>query len=297
MGHRFVVAHHPIDFSPLYPFATAQAVLDSLTILASLRPRSSSDDSHILVPPPSVLHKLHRTLAVGPSPGWHGILPAGSTPALRDDSTVKVRPGVVAPTPVPAATTAAATPVANAFGSYPYAYTQQQQAYRPQPTSYTPYKAGQTPSFYQGYVAPGTQQQQTYYSPQTYATGTANQQPYGATTAQQPYANYSSWYSYPVQAGASAGSGRGTPQPIAPATVPSTYGGFFNASGAVGTRPPAVANTVVGNATAATSYSQTTTNPVPTLPVHLRPVQAVNGSSTPYQQPHQNYYGTTYPIK
>ena len=72
--------------------------------------------------------------------------------------------------------------------------------------------------------------------------------------------------------------------------MPSTYGGFFNVSGAVGTtRPPAVANTVVGNATAATtSYSQTTTNPVPTLPVHLRPV---NGSSTP----HQNY--SSYPVK
>jgi hypothetical protein len=72
--------------------------------------------------------------------------------------------------------------------------------------------------------------------------------------------------------------------------VPSTYGGFFNPSGAVGTtRPPAVANTVVGNATAATSYSQPITNPVPTLPVHLRPV---NGSSAP----HQNYYGS-YPVK
>ena len=282
MGYRFVIVHHLTDLFPLYPFASAQAILDSLTILASLRPRSSSEDSHALVPPPSVLHKLHRTLAVGPSPGWYGILPPSNTTALRDDSTVKVRPGAVAPTPVPAATAtaaAAATPVANTFGSYPYAYAQQQQSYRPQPASYTPYKAGQTPSFYQGYVAPGAQQQQTYYNPQTYASGTANQQPYGATTAQQPYASYSSWYSYPVQAG--AGSGRGTPQPIAatPSTVPSTYGGFFNASSAVGTtRPPAVANTVVGNATAATTtYSQPTTNPVPTLPVHLR---TVNGYSS-----------------
>ncbi|KAF8807659.1 hypothetical protein BYT27DRAFT_7097853 [Phlegmacium glaucopus] len=267
---------------------TAQAVLDSLTILASLRPRSSQD-THTLVPPPSVLYKLHRTLAVGSSPGWYGILPPGNITALRDDSTVKVRPGVVAPTPVPAAAAATATPVPNTFGSYPYAYTQQQQTYRPQPASYTPYKPGQTPSFYQGYVA---QQQQTYYSPQTYATGTANQQPYGATTAQQPYAGYSSWYSYPAQGG--AGSGRGTPQPVvaAPTTVPSTYGGFFNTSGAVGTRPPAVANTVVGNTPAATSYSQPT-NPVPTLPTHLRPV---NGSSTSYPQPHQNYYGS-YPVK
>jgi hypothetical protein len=256
-----------------------------------LRPRSSSEDGPALVPPPSVLHKLHRTLAVGPSPGWYGILPPGNTTALRDDSTVKVPPGAVAPIPVPATATATAaataTPVTNTFGSYPYSYTQQQQSYRPQPASYTPYKAGQTPSFY---VAPGTQQQQTYYNPQSYATGTANQQPYGAATAQQPYAGYSSWYSYPVQG--SAGSGRGTPQPVVatPATVPSTYGGFFNPSGAVGTtRPPAVANTVVGNATAATSYSQPITNPVPTLPVHLRPV---NGSSAP----HQNYYGS-YPVK
>ena len=234
-----------------------------------MRPRSSSEDNRILIPSPSVLHKLHRTLAVGPSPGWHGILPPASTTALRDDSTVKVRPGVVAPTPVPAAaaaaaaTAATATAVTNAYGTYPYHYTQQQQPYRPQPASYTPYKAGQTPSFYQGYVPPGTQQPQTYYSPQTYATGTANQQPYGATTAQQPYAGYSSWYSYPVQNG--AGSGRGTPQPIAaaPTSVPSTYGGFFNASNS---RPPAVANTVVGNAAGSGSYS------TPTVPIHLRPV-------------------------
>ena len=236
-----------------------------------MRPRSESQDTHTLVPPPSVLHKLHRTLAVGPSAGWNGILPPGNSTALRDDSTVQVRPGAVAPTPVPtAATTATIATPTNAFGTtYPYPYTQQQQTYRPQPASFTPYKPGQTPSFYQGYVASGTQQQQTYYSPQSFASGTANQQPYGAATGQQPYAGYSSWYSYPVQGGGAA-SGRGTPQPITatPTTVPPTYGSFFNASGA---RPPAVANTVVGNA-AATSYSQTT---VPTLPVHLRPV---NGS-------------------
>ncbi|KDR85260.1 hypothetical protein GALMADRAFT_218354 [Galerina marginata CBS 339.88] len=257
----------------------AHAILDSLTVLASLRPQSSSSDLSPITPPPSVLHKLHRTLAVEPSPGWFGTLPASRTTALRDDSTVKVRPGAVTPAPVtntPAAPAPAPISAPNTFGSYSYAYAPQQQpAYRPQQAAaYTPYKPGQATSFYQGYMPAGTQQQ-TYYSPQTYATGTTNQQPYGAATGQQPYAGgYSAWYGqYPgMQSG--TGSGRGTPQPVTttPTTVASTYGSFFNTTVA-GTRTPAIANTVVANAAAAATLAQTT---VPTLPAHVR--TAMNGS-------------------
>ncbi|KAF8167841.1 hypothetical protein B0H34DRAFT_792519 [Crassisporium funariophilum] len=276
---------------------TAQAIVDSLTVLASLRPRSSSEPNSTFMPPPSVLHKLHRTLALDPSPGWSGTLPPGHLTALRDDATVKVRAGVPAPAPVapaPAMATAPA-PATNTFGNFAYAYNPQQpQVYRPQAPSYTPYKPGQAPSYYQSYVPPGTQQPQTYYSQPSYATGTTNQQPYGAATGQQPYASYSSWYSqYPAPVQNAAGT---TPQPIiaTPATMPSTYGGFFNTTATAAGTPPvaartttAVANTVVANVA---SYPQTP-GAVPTLPAHLRPAQAVNGSPTPFQA-QQSYYGT-----
>ena len=271
---------------------TAQAILDSLSLLASLRPRSSSEDHPAIIPPPSVLHKLHRTLALEPSPGWHGTLPAGRTTALRDDSTLKIRPGVVAPAPVPATpAAAAAAPTAvsatNTFGAYGYPYAQQQN-YRPQQAAaYTPYKPGQAPSYYQGYLPAG---QQAYYNQQSYGTGATAQQPYGAATGQQPYSAYSTWYGqYNAQGGTN--SGRGTPQPVVatPAAVPTTYGTFFNTATSTvtpptpSTRTPAVANTVVGNS-AVPSYPGTT----PTLPVHLRAPQA-NGQ--------QNYYASNYQMQ
>lgn len=249
---------------PILTSLIAQAILDSLTLLASLRPRSSSSDAPAIVPPPSVLHKLHRTLFVEPSPGWYGTLPPGRTTALRDDSTIKVRPGAATPAPAPA--TPVPAPATNTFTSYPYGYTTQQ-GYRAQQTpTYTPYKPGQTSNFYQGY------QQQTYYAPQTYATGTGNQQPYGSVSQQQYAGGYSgSWYG---QYGGS-GSGRGTPQPTTTAAatpnLAPTYGSFFsttaNSSSAVaGNRTPAIANTVVGNTS---TYSQTA-GVTPTLPVNVR---------------------------
>ncbi|CAA7259997.1 unnamed protein product [Cyclocybe aegerita] len=278
---------------------TAQAILDSLTALSSLRPRSSTEERPGIIPPPTVLHKLHRTLALEPSPGWYGTLPSGRTTALRDDSTVKVRPGAVTAPPAastPTPTTPAPAPTANTFGGYAYAYAaQQQQGYHSQTSSYTPYKPGQTTSsFYPNYTLPAGSHQQGYYTQQAYTAGATNQQPYGAATGQQPYGY--SWYSqYPgVQSG--AGSGRGTPQPIVPApatsAVATTYGSFFGATAtaaASGTTPasrtPAVANTVVATPSASgTTYGQS----VPTLPVHLR-TATTNG--TGFQQ--QSYLQAT----
>ncbi|KIM47948.1 hypothetical protein M413DRAFT_61963, partial [Hebeloma cylindrosporum] len=278
---------------------TAQAILDSLSLLASLRPRSSLEDHPAIIPPPSVLHKLHRTLALEPSPGWHGTLPPGRTTALRDDSTLKVRPGAATPAPVPAAAVApapAAVSATNTFGAYGYPYTQQQN-YRPQQAAaYTPYKPGQAPSYYQGYVPAGSHQQQAYYNQQSYGTGATAQQPYGAATGQQPYSAYSTWYGqYNATAQGGTNSGRGTPQPVVttPAAVPNTYGTFFNAATSAGTpatptgvaaRTPAVANTVVG-----TPYAGTT----PTLPVHLRGSQAVTSNGGPLQ----SYYASSYQMQ
>ena len=268
--------------------SAAQSILDSLTVLSALRPRTSTHDGPTIIPPASVLHKLHRTLLLELKPGWHGTLPATRTMALRDDSTVKVRPGVPS-TPAPAASVATpsvSTPVAstNPFGGYAYAYTSgQQQAYRPTTaTSFTPYKPGQATAYYQNYATQPVQQQQGYY-PQT-AYGTANQQPYGAATG--GFASYGWYGQYPTANTAAAGSGRGTPQPVVttPAAMATTYGSFFSQAGATGTatpaRPAAVANTVVANTT--TPYAQGS-GAVPTLPLHLRTMQNPG-------VPQQNYY-------
>lgn len=319
------------------PF-TAQGIMESLTILASLRPRSSSDKSEAssIVPPASVVRKLYRTLALEPSPGWHGTLPPTRTTALRDDSTVRVRPGVPAPavptataTTTPAPTTSTPTPVSATapYTGYAYAYstTQQQAAAQQQPyraqaaaASYTPYKPGQTPAYYQSPYMQQQAQQQSYYGQQSYV---------GAATAtgQQPYAAFSGWYGgYPAQMAAAAaaaggtGSGRGTPQPGVAANA-GTYGSFFGgaapAAPAAGTPPPtagrtpAVANTVtLGGkgypgqvqqqpvwAGAYPVQGQAQQGATPTLPAHLRG-SAVATPGGAYQQPQQGqvqgYYGT-----
>lgn len=270
----------------------AQAILDSLTLLTSLRPRSLSQDQSVIVPPPSILHKLHRTLALEPSPGWYGTLPAGRTTALRDDSTVKVRPGAATPAPVANTSATPTAAAANSFAAYSYPYNpQQQQAYRAQQAAaYTPYKPGQAPSYYQSYGMPtATVQQQQAYYPQTYATGTSNQQPYGAaaaaTTSQQPYPGaYSAWYGqYAALQSGAGGSGRGTPQPVA--TTPTSYNAFFNATTApgatpaVGARTPAIANTV---AAASSAYAQ----PTGVVPTYVRNAATTNGSPAPYYSPY-----------
>lgn len=260
----------------------AQAILDSLTLLASLRPRSSSEDSPIIIPPPSVLRKLHRTLAVEPSLGWSGTLPSGRTTALRDDSTVKIQAAPIPVTNASTITTPIPLPATTTFNyTYPYG---PQQGYRPQTSSYTPYKTPQM-NYYPNYTS-----QQPGYFPQTYATPTANQQPYGSATGQQPYAAYSWYGQYASSFQSNAGSGRGTPQPTLPqqtANIIANYGSFFNtATGAPGgTRTPAVGNTA---ATTPMAIYNPGGGTVPTLPLHLKnntPV-STNGAavhSTTYQ--------------
>ena len=220
--------------------------MDSLSVLASLRPQSHTENPHSIIPPTPVLQKLQRTLARQPTQGWYGTLPPTKTTALRDDATVKVRSGGV--TSVVTSTSAAAAPTTpgptTPYAGYSYTYGQQQ--YRPSPTaaSYTPYKPSQ---YYQSpYLATQQLGQQSYYGQQAYG---------GGASGQQPYAAYSAWYSQynaptpnPSSIAASgSSSGRGTPQPAGSTAVPS-YGSFFAAAGTPPpstTRSPAVANTVL----------------------------------------------------
>ncbi|KAF8845437.1 hypothetical protein BDN67DRAFT_1065294 [Paxillus ammoniavirescens] len=306
----------------------AQGILESLSILTTLRPRSSITDTPPLIPSASALHKLQRTLPTAPTRGWYGTLPAGRTAALRDDSTLYIKstattipsatptapaatPTPTQPTPTPtAAAPAAAT--AQAYPGYSYNYA------TPYRTGYQ-YKPGQaTPYYPNTYAAQTTAQAQA--TPQYYQG-----QQYNAT-GQQQYV-YSSWYQYTPPAQAAAGTGtaggtsrRGTPQPstaataatanpavaatTAPSTMPTSYAGFFSAN-AQTSGQRAVANTVLAAATGgkpggtwSTPAGTGATGYVPpTLPPHLRSVvgaagQAAATGSYNAAMFQPNYYGT-----
>lgn len=224
---------------------TAQGILDSLTVLTSLRPRTSGDDTPPLVPSASALRKLHRTLPTAPTSGWNGTLPSARSTALRDDSTLYIKstatsvpsnPPATA-TPTPTATTPATTAASTQpYPAYPYNYA-------------TPYRPG-----YQ-YKAP-----QAYYpnayTPQTSGQTQANSQYYPSqhysTQGQQQYAY--SWYQYapqtPTTTAAPAGATTQQTSASQPTpTLPTTYASFFSANAQTpGQR--AVANTVLAAGTA-----------------------------------------------
>ncbi|KAF9455690.1 hypothetical protein BDZ94DRAFT_1315965, partial [Collybia nuda] len=311
---------------------TAQGILDSLAVLASLRPRAvpSDENDHqtaTILPPPHVLHKLHRTLALEPSSGWFGTLPPTRSAALRDDNTVKIRSGATTTTavaattttPVPTATTPApatapVTMTSSPYPGYPYTYNtataaqQQQMPYQPQPyrpqstgttagttptTPYAPYK----PQYYP--YAPQQQgAQQSYYGQQ--------QQGYAAAA----YSGWYSAYSAPQQAQAqvAGGSGRGTPQPAQPQAQLGQAPGQMIQMQMVQPPPPVIANATTATygsffggtpagvartpAVANTVYTQAQgaqSSAVPTLPAHLRTTQTQPQSqaSTPVPTPVQ----------
>ncbi|THH28440.1 hypothetical protein EUX98_g5761 [Antrodiella citrinella] len=289
---------------------TAQIILESLSVLASLRPRLPGDSEHPpLVPTASALRKLHRTLPVGDAGGWYGTLPPARAKALRDDTTVRVKPGVPVPAPaVPVATPAppAATPVAPRVAT-PVAPAQQQQQ---QPGNYS-YTYPQ-PQYRGGY---GT------YAPTTHSTTSqfytqAYQQPHQQGSAHYPNAQYNAsgqqqyysagWYNYqpPASAQASAAggsSGRGTPQPATTATNPGAYT-FYNGSQSQAQR--AVANTVLSagaskpgawSAAAVAAASPHVAPTLPTLPPHLRggsaqPAPAAGGAPAAVVGGYPAYY-------
>lgn len=293
--------------------------MESLETLTSLRPRAASGEIVSIVPPTSVLRKLHKTLALEPRPGWHGTLTPTKATALRDDSTVKVRATSTAPatvstssSPAPTSVTPAASttaPTTTPYTGYTYAYqAQQAQAYRPvaaatSAATYTAYKPGAT-SYYQNYMQGTQQQQQQYYGQQAYGAG---------ATSQQPYAAYSNWFAHAhysqAAAAATAGAastGRGTPQPAAAATA---YGSYYqqpqqqrtagSTTGAAATTP-AVANTVAmnkaGTGVATGAWVGYTGQPqggvAPTLPIHVKATAGAPAANGYQPQQQQNYYGT-----
>ena len=115
----------------------AQAILESLTVLASLRPRSAEQaTAPPWVPPASVLRTLQRSLPLEGTEGWYGTLPPDRLTALRDDMTVHVKPGAE-PAATPATTTTTAVPATPAKPAAtpstpytPYSYNYQAPQYR-----------------------------------------------------------------------------------------------------------------------------------------------------------------------
>ncbi|KZT23839.1 hypothetical protein NEOLEDRAFT_1068673 [Neolentinus lepideus HHB14362 ss-1] len=224
---------------------TAQAVMETLTVLASLRPRTSNSPDVPLTPSETVLRKLHRTLPISPSQGWYGTLQTSRSSALRDDTTLQIKAG----TPIPPAT-APATPAANKTN----APNTPASAY----PGYYPYRAG-------GYTYPPGQAGAYYPTPFAGAQGQTNGSAYYGQYGQQGQYSYAGWYGYGTaaqqsgttsQAGVSAG----------------TYPAYYGANSATQTPPAqrAVANTV------SKPYQQSTWTPstpgyaAPTLPAHLR---------------------------
>ncbi|KAJ8521797.1 hypothetical protein ONZ45_g1569 [Pleurotus djamor] len=272
---------------------TAQAIMDSLELLASLRPRSSKDGPDVapLIPSPALLRVLHRTLPIQASPGWNGTLPSTSKTAVHDNTTVKIKPGAVVSTPA-ATTVPTPTPAAAGGNYYPYGtYPNTAQQYRPPVASSYSFKSQAPTSYYPPAYATqpqqGAQQTQPYGQQMTYLNGTSGQMQYG------------SWYNYSSQYGAVAGgsnSGRGTPTQTAIIPTANSYGSFFTSTSNAQTpgqvpRTPAVANTVTskGYPTQPIGQSAWPTTAVngygvvgqPTLPAHLRSSAVPSTPGTP----------------
>lgn len=259
----------------------AQAISDSLVLLAFLRPRSTGDSSS-LIPPPEFLRKLHRSLPSEPSEGWFGTLPPSNLTALRDDTTLQIKAGVNIPVgalpgagstalPSPAISTGTTTAVANkptaqpnytnfTYPNYPGNQFRGAYAYTPSSNPYYPNAYSQSSG------QPAQAQTQPGHAPQPYIG------------QQQQYNSYGSWYNYQQQA-----QGQ---QPATPTSLAASYASFFNSQQAQQqqTAPRAVANTVTPGKPAG-NWTGT-----PTLPPHLRPAATTQPPGTPTPTGQGNYY-------
>lgn len=237
--------------------------MNSLTLLASLRPRlSNPSDTELashrsIIPPPSVVRTLHATLPIGAAQGWQGTLDESRKTALRDDTTVHLKAGV-------AQVIAQPTAASQSYGA-PGAYPQNSQ-YRPQTTyPFHNSQAQQRPP-----AQPQTSSQSSYY-PNAYLQG----QPPGTVPQYQYTYPPASWYNYQAQ----------TQSTQKTATGASLYGNYMPSMGT----PRAVGNTAKPQHTHQNGWAQGyggQSQAAATLPPHLRRA----GTSTPgTQTPTQSY--------
>ncbi|EJD04336.1 uncharacterized protein FOMMEDRAFT_146300 [Fomitiporia mediterranea MF3/22] len=271
----------------------AHAIMDSLTLLTSMRPRKPNGEVSAVIPPASVLHVLQQTLPAEASQGWYGTLSESRGFAVRDDTTVRMKGPLEVPAAEPAPATTPAAPVTQTHTStYPtnYSYAGYSQHYRTPYTTQT--QGGQTGSYFTGTAAQGIG------TPQAQKTQTPYTSQYGGTTQY----TYGSWFPTQSTAGSGAGtptpsSRKGTPQPstiTSGAFTNSTYLPYSSALAAASSATPvrAVANTVTGKSqpngwtlpnvgTPGAGGARVGTTPTGTsgftLPAHLRP----GGLTTP----------------
>lgn len=241
--------------------SVAQEIMNSLTLLVALRPRSVSSDAPSVVPPAPVLRALQSSLPSAPTHGWQGTLDESRKAALRDDRTVHVKNTAAVPqataAPPPATTTAAPS----AISPYPYAQTG---AYRAPGYAYAtpqPQRTGaQQPA-----VTPAT------YYPNAYLQGQTG-------TAQGQYQYFQQWYNYQAASGQKGG--------IASAY----YGPYGTASKVVGNtaRPQQPQQNGWG-----AGYGQATAT---TLPPNLRRVApSTPGTPTPIAPAYSQYQANIAP--
>ncbi|TFK57597.1 hypothetical protein OE88DRAFT_1651414 [Heliocybe sulcata] len=223
---------------------TAQAIMETLSALASLRPRTSNSPDVPLIPSEAVLQRLHRTLPINPSQGWYGTLQPARSSAVRDDTSLQIKAGAS----VPSATTPATSGANKA--SAPNTPASAYPGYYPYRAGYT-YPTGQTGAYY----------------PTAYAgaQGQANGSAYYGQYGQQAQYSYAGWYGY-----GAAGQQSGTTGQAA--ATAGAYPGYYGANPTAQTPQAqrAVANTVAKPHQQPTLTPSTPGYTVPTLPAHLR---------------------------
>ena len=75
----------------LTSYTIADGINVSLSLLISLRPRTSSRPGDSVVPASAILQGLHRSLPATPTSGWRGTLATNRPTSLRDDATMYVK--------------------------------------------------------------------------------------------------------------------------------------------------------------------------------------------------------------
>ncbi|PAV21912.1 hypothetical protein PNOK_0186900 [Pyrrhoderma noxium] len=166
----------------------AEKIMDSLVMIASLRPRKPDGSTSALIPSSSTLHALHGILPSQPSQGWYGTLSENRGLAVRDDTTILVKPtnqtSTTTSAPVPA-------PVPQTPASTYSPYTNYSQ-YRPGASLYaTP---GQTSNYYPNTYYSNTPQAQKGTSVLRSRLGTPTPNTVPTSITGSTYSPYSSAY-------------------------------------------------------------------------------------------------------
>ena len=198
--------------------------MDSLVMIASLRPRKPDGSTSALIPSSSTLHALHGILPSQPSQGWYGTLSENRGLAVRDDTTILVKPTnqtsttTSAPVPAPVPQTPAST-----YSPY---------------TNYSQYRPGASL-----YATPG---QTSNYYPNTYYSNTPQAQKGTSVLSQYPFTwfmNHATGVANPATPVAGSRLGTPTPNTVPTSITGSTYSPYRSAYNS--TNPiRAVANTV-----------------------------------------------------